>query len=114
MPCSTKTCMIWPQNTFPATSSLTFATVASMLFLKHARHTSYLRTFALAISFAWNPLPPDVIIFLLLTLWGLCSDGCHILGGSCLPSMTFTLSLLCLHSVCPTCCDIFCLFVPGT
>lgn len=32
---------------FPATSSRTLAPVASMLFLKHARHTSYLRTFAL-------------------------------------------------------------------
>lgn len=96
---------------FPATSSRTLAPVASMLFLKHARHTSYLRTFALAISFAWNPLPPDVIIFLLLTLWGLCSDAAFLEGPACLPRLFPLACFICPHSMCPAWCDIFCLFI---
>lgn len=80
---------------FPATSSLTLATVASMLFLKHARHISYLRTFALAICL--DSSSPRCHYISAFNFVGSLLR-CHLLGGSCLPSTSVTLSLLYLSS----------------
>ena len=53
----------------------------------------------LHLLFAWTPLPPDVIIFLLLTLWGLCSDVTFLEGPACLPLLLPLACFICLLSV---------------